>query len=99
MSTYRRHVPHEAAAALDRLSTAVERYRSESQRLADEFGVAVCECVEAGATWGEVGQRLGISKQAARAHWAPYLENDRTGAGRPERGQDGGTRAGSEPRD
>jgi hypothetical protein len=76
MSPYRRQLPAEAAGALDQLSGAVEVYRAETQRLADQLAVAVVACIEAGATWGEVGQRLGISKQAARAHWARYLDQD-----------------------
>jgi hypothetical protein len=76
MSPYRRHTPPAAAAALDTLRDQLETYRSESQRLADELGTAVRTCVQAGATWGEVGKTLGISKQAARAHWAPYLPDD-----------------------
>ena len=76
MSPYRRQLPAEAASTLDQLSGAVEVYRAETQRLADQLAVAVVACIEAGATWGEVGRRLGISKQAARAHWARYLDRD-----------------------
>jgi hypothetical protein len=73
MSPYRRHTPGPAVPALNRLTTALETYRSESQRIADQLAIAVCDCINAGATWSEVGQRLEITKQAARAHWGPYL--------------------------
>ena len=76
MSPYRRRLPAEAASTLDQLSEAVELYRAETQRLADQLAVAAVACIEAGATWGEVGRRLGISKQAARAHWARYLDRN-----------------------
>jgi hypothetical protein len=74
MSPYRRHTPPEAEAALQRLEVALQVYRSETERLAIEFAGAVRVCIEAGATWGEVGQQIGITKQAARAHWAPYCK-------------------------
>lgn len=72
MSPYRRRTPPEAEVALARLQEALEVYRADTQRIADDFGTAVLECVEAGATWGEVGRCLGLTKQAARAHWGPY---------------------------
>lgn len=78
MCPYRRHTPPEAETALERLAAALQVYRSESERLAVEFAEAVRACIDAGATWGEVGQQIGITKQAARAHWAPYLERDMT---------------------
>jgi hypothetical protein len=74
MSPYRRHTPLEAETALRRLAVALQVYRSETERLAIELGEAVRVCIEAGATWGEVGRQIGITKQAARAHWAPYCE-------------------------
>jgi hypothetical protein len=74
MSPYRRYTPSEAEAALKRLERELAVYRSETERLAQKFAAAVGECLEAEATWGEVGQVLGMTKQAARAYWAPYLE-------------------------
>lgn len=74
MSPYRRHTPPAAAEALDRLAVALQTYRAETQRIADQLAAAVVECIGFGATWGEVGKRLEISKQAAREHWGPYVE-------------------------
>lgn len=81
MSPYRRKTPAEAEAALGRLDEALEVYRTQTERVAREFAAAVCECIVLGATWGEVGEHLGMSKQAARAHWAPYLEQSGDAAG------------------
>jgi hypothetical protein len=77
MSPFRRKTPDRAAVALKQLTEAVDTYRAETERIARELAMAACRCVEAGATWREVGERLGISKQAARAHWAPFLEEFR----------------------
>lgn len=73
MSPYIRRTPADAETALVRLGEELELYRARTEQLAREFAGAVCACIEAGATWGEVGRQLGMSKQAARAHWAPYL--------------------------
>lgn len=73
MSPYVRKTPANAEASLERLGEALELYRAQTEQLARDFAGAVCACIEAGATWGEVGKQLGMSKQAARAHWAPYL--------------------------
>jgi len=86
MSPYRRNTPPEAETALERLAAALQVYRSESERLAVEFAEAVGACIDAGATWGEVGQQIGITKQAARAHWAPYLEQQAPAEHGPEQG-------------
>jgi cytochrome c-type biogenesis protein CcmH/NrfG len=87
MSPYARKTPPFATAALEGLDGALELYRARTDQLARDFADAVCACIEAGATWGEVGKRLGMSKQAARAHWGPYLaENlDIRAIRRPER--------------
>jgi hypothetical protein len=82
MNAYRRHTPPRAEAELARLDAALEHYRRRSDEIAREFAVAVGACIEAGATWGEVGQRIGITKQGARDHWAGLI---RAMAARPAR--------------
>src|ERR1022692_263701 len=69
MNAYRRHTPPGAEAELARLDAALEQYRRRTQEIAREFAVAVGACIEAGATWGEVGERIGMTKQGARDHW------------------------------
>jgi hypothetical protein len=39
--------------------------RALNRELADE----VMACRRAGATWGEIGERLGMTKQAAQKRW------------------------------
>jgi hypothetical protein len=55
MSPYRRHTSLEANLALSRLRVTLTAYRAENERLAAELGKAVADCLEARATWGEVG--------------------------------------------
>jgi hypothetical protein len=74
MSPYRRRLPVDAAAQLERLTTAMDRYREESDALTRRLGQQILACREAGATWGEIGERLGMTKQGARAHWDSYLQ-------------------------
>jgi|ERR1022692_666046 cytochrome c-type biogenesis protein CcmH/NrfG len=86
MNAYRRHTPPAAEAELARLDVALEHYRHRTQEIAREFAVAVGACIEAGATWGEVGERLGMTKQGARDHWASLIreiaaDHARAGAG------------------
>ena len=86
MSPYKRRTPPQAEAALDELTLARAEYLRRTVETARDLLLAIRACLDSGATWGEVGQRLGISKQAARAHWGPYLdeliadERRRTGA-------------------
>jgi hypothetical protein len=74
MSPYKRHTPPEAGAALDELTLAMAEYLRRTAETARDLLLAIRACLDSGATWGEVGTRLGISKQAARAHWGPYLD-------------------------
>jgi predicted ArsR family transcriptional regulator len=74
MSPYQRHTPPEAEAALQELTLALAEYLRRTAETARELLIAIRACLDSGATWGEVGKRLGMSKQAARAHWGPYLD-------------------------
>jgi hypothetical protein len=74
MSPYKRHTPPEAEAALGELTLAMADYLRRTSETARDLLLAIRTCLDSGATWGEVGNRLGISKQAARAHWGPYLD-------------------------
>jgi hypothetical protein len=74
MSPYQRHTPPEAEAALDELTLAKAEYLRRTFEIAGYLLMAIRACLDAGATWGEVGKRLGMSKQAARAHWGPHLD-------------------------
>ena len=91
MNAYRRHTPPGAEAELARLDTALEHYRRRSDEIAREFAVAVGACIEAGATWGEVGERLGMTKQGARDHWAGLIREMAAGQARAGPGVIGGT--------
>jgi hypothetical protein len=74
MSPYKRQTPPEAEAALDELTLARAEYLRRTIETARDLLLAIRACLDSGATWGEVGQRLGMSKQGARAHWGPYLD-------------------------
>src|ERR1022692_2883083 len=84
MNAYRRHTPPAAEAELARLDVALEHYRHRTQEIAREFAVAVGACIEAGATWGEVGERLGMTKQGARDHWAGFIKEIAAGPARTD---------------
>ena len=73
MNAYRRHTPPAAERELARLEAALELYRRRTEEIARDLGAAVGACIEAGATWGEVGRRLGMTKQGAREHWAGFV--------------------------
>ena len=74
MSPYKRHTPPQAEAALQELTLALAEYLRRTAEIAGDLLSAIRACLDSGATWGEVGKRLGMSKQAARAHWGPYLD-------------------------
>ncbi len=74
MSPYRRRTPSEAADELHGLAGALETYRAEADRSSAKLGKKVASCIRAGATWAEVGERMGMSKQGARSHWLTYVE-------------------------
>jgi predicted ArsR family transcriptional regulator len=74
MSPYERHTPPGAEAALQELTLALAEYLRRTAETAKDLLLAIKACLDSGATWGEVGKRLGMSKQAARAHWGPYLD-------------------------
>lgn len=50
---------------------------AEYRRVSEEAAWAVARqigaCLDAGATWGKAGVRIGMSKQEARAHWQPMV--------------------------
>ncbi|HUA31376.1 MAG TPA: hypothetical protein VMC03_21010 [Streptosporangiaceae bacterium] len=74
MSPYKRRTPPEAQAALDKLTLAKAAYLRRTIEIARDLLLAIRDCLDCGATWGEVGDRLGMSKQGARAHWGPHLD-------------------------
>jgi cytochrome c-type biogenesis protein CcmH/NrfG len=99
MNAYRRHTPPAAEAELARLDAALEHYRHRTQEIAREFAVAVGACIEAGATWGEVGERIGMTKQGARDHWTSFIKEmaaGQAGAGPADQARPG-PRAAGEP--
>jgi hypothetical protein len=74
MSPYQRKLPPEAKEALDQLSAGLADYRLRSAELARQLAEQIHACLHAGATWGEVGERLGMTKQGARDHWGRYIQ-------------------------
>jgi len=74
MSPYKRRTPPGAETALDELTLAKAEYLRRTIEIAGDLLLAIRACLDAGATWGEVGDRLGMSKQGARAHWGPHLD-------------------------
>lgn len=70
----------ESAPALDRLTRAVD-LASQVAELGDNLvGFYVDEARGAGATWTEVGDRLGVSRQAVQKRFIPTADNhDRPG--------------------
>lgn len=88
MSPYQRHTPAEAQGALDELTLARAEYLRRTTETARELLIAIRACLDSGATWGEVGKRLGMSKQGARAHWGPYLDQMIAEQARKEREAD-----------
>lgn len=77
MSPYRRRRSAATDAALEQLADALEEWRTKSEELTHELVRQIAECLEAGATWGEVGTELRMTKQGARAHWGRYVEQVR----------------------
>jgi hypothetical protein len=88
MSPYQRHTPAEAQVALDELTLARAEYLRRTSQTARDLLIAIKSCLDSGATWGEVGRQLGMSKQAARAHWGPYLDQMIAEQARKERAAD-----------
>ena len=72
---YRRHTTPAAAAELDRLARALKAYRKASERAALRLAAQISACLRAGATWGEIGARLGMTRQGARAHWSSFIQD------------------------
>jgi hypothetical protein len=85
MSPYQRHTPSGAQAALDELTLAKAEYLRRTTETARDLLLAIKACLDSGATWGEVGRRLGMTKQGARAHWGPYLDEMLAEQARKER--------------
>ena len=97
MSPYKRHTPAEAVAALDQLGVALQEYRRRSDEIARDLAEAVHVALHAGATWGEVGARLDMSKQAARQHWSSYIQGMVAERGHQTRAAAGALAADREP--
>jgi len=55
-----------AGADLDRLARAVENMKDAEQALAD----AVVSARQGGASWGEIGDIVGTTRQAAHQRWS-----------------------------
>ncbi|MEU8819486.1 hypothetical protein [Actinoplanes sp. NPDC048796] len=60
-----------ATTPLARLTAASARYEIALDRLNRELADEVRACRRAGATWGEIGGCLGVTKQAAQKRWGP----------------------------
>ncbi len=54
-------------AGLDRLARAVENMKDAEQALAD----AVVSARQGGASWGQIGDIVGTTRQAAHQRWSP----------------------------
>jgi len=68
----------QSARTLEPLDLVVAAVRVADE-LADDADEVVVHFVEAarraGCSWTEIGERLGVSKQAARKRWAPLVES------------------------
>jgi hypothetical protein len=71
-------VPPDAQAALDELEEVLIKWRIANDAASMQMAMAIAACLDVGATWGDVGARLGITKQGARAHWSPYVQRVRS---------------------
>jgi hypothetical protein len=65
---------------LTRLTAAMARYETDLRALNRELADEVMACRRAGATWSEIGEHLGMTKQAAQKRWgrpvSPHLGTD-----------------------
>ncbi|WP_405097987.1 hypothetical protein [Micromonospora sp. NBC_01412] len=61
--------PSEVPDRLTRLTAALERYESGLRALNQELADEILACRLAGATWSEIGERLGMTKQGAQKRW------------------------------
>jgi hypothetical protein len=70
----------EDAPALDRLTRAVDLSGQVSELGENLVGFYVDEARRSGATWSEIGERLGVSRQAVQKRFIPSAESkDRAG--------------------
>jgi hypothetical protein len=70
----------EEAPALDRLTRAVDLSGQVSELGENLVGFYVDEARQSGATWREIGERLGVSRQAVQKRFIPSAESkDRAG--------------------
>lgn len=60
---------------LARLTAASARYETGLRALSRELADEVMACRRAGATWGEIGERLGMTKQAAQKRWGRHVQD------------------------
>jgi hypothetical protein len=64
------HPEHSGAGShLARLTAAMTRYEAGVRALNRELADEVMTCRRAGATWSQIGERLGMTKQAAQKRW------------------------------
>jgi ATP-dependent Clp protease ATP-binding subunit ClpA len=70
----------EQAPALDRLTRAVDLSNQVAELGENLVGFYVDEARQAGATWNEIGERLGVSRQAVQKRFIPTADaKDRRG--------------------
>ena len=70
----------EEAPALDRLTRAVDLSGQVSELGENLVGFYVDEARRSGATWSEIGERLGVSRQAVQKRFIPSaVSKDRAG--------------------
>jgi hypothetical protein len=78
----RREVPAELAASWERATTdpeplaALEASRSLAREVDRWQGILVAEAIHRGATWEQIGETLGTSRQAAWARFRDVLEEE-----------------------
>src|SRR5712692_3170828 len=84
-------------APLDRVEAAIAVGEELASGCDELIGRFVAEARDAGCSWTEIGQRIGVSKQAARQRFAQQCASDPGAAGAPRsrrrrRGKAGGIR-------
>ncbi|MFI5490677.1 hypothetical protein [Micromonospora echinaurantiaca] len=62
----------------------MERYESGLQALNQGLADEILACRLAGATWSEIGERLGMTKQGAQKRWGGSLREIRSSMHRDE---------------
>ena len=70
---------------LTRLTAAMARYQTGLRGLNRELADEVMACRGAGATWCQIGEHLGMTKQAAQKRWGRQVQEPRIPAARGRR--------------